>query len=134
MVSGDRPGTLERPEAVAGAGAAATLVVAGLGATFGTGAIDDGPVMCPFRAATGLPCPFCGLTRSVYALGDGDLAHSLELSPLGIPAVVLAIVALALLLAARSGRLDVALPRAAGPAVVALVAISWATQLDRAVT
>ena len=34
-------------------------------------------VICPFRAATGLPCPFCGATRAfVYFFnGDGRFLH-----------------------------------------------------------
>ncbi|MEJ2282716.1 MAG: DUF2752 domain-containing protein [Desulfobacterales bacterium] len=27
---------------------------------------------CPFLTITGLPCPFCGLTRSIWAISAGD--------------------------------------------------------------
>ncbi|MCF7675674.1 MAG: DUF2752 domain-containing protein [Akkermansiaceae bacterium] len=33
---------------------------------------------CPWRAATGLPCPGCGMTRSALSLLRGDLAGSLR--------------------------------------------------------
>lgn len=31
-------------------------------------------IVCPFRAATGLPCPFCGTTRAALYLLQGDPA------------------------------------------------------------
>ena len=51
----------------------------------------SGPIICPFRLVTGLPCPGCGTTRSVAALLDGRLADSLSFNPLGIvfPSAVL---------------------------------------------
>jgi hypothetical protein len=36
----------------------------------------SGPVLCPFRLATGLPCPGCGLTRSFVAMGHGDVREA----------------------------------------------------------
>jgi hypothetical protein len=91
----------------------------------------NGPVMCPFRLATGLPCPFCGMTRSLVALGQGRLDASFDLSPLGpfIPLVALAAGAAAMTALARG--------RAARwpPWVLALGALllagSWGLQLAR---
>jgi len=37
---------------------------------------------CLFRAATGIPCPSCGTTRSLVHLAHGDIAGSLILNPL----------------------------------------------------
>ena len=45
--------------------------------------IEDGPVLCPFRRVTGLPCPSCGLTRSWVAAADLRLGESLAYHPLG---------------------------------------------------
>lgn len=50
-----------------------------------------GPVLCPFRLLTGLPCPGCGLTRSLVCLLHGDLATSVAFHPLG-PLVALALI------------------------------------------
>jgi len=77
---------------------------------------------CPLRALTGLPCPFCGMTRSVTAAVHGDLGRALLLSPAGIVTVVLALV---LVLAPR-------LPRAVVMPVWSIVAVlgaMWAYQL-----
>jgi hypothetical protein len=49
--------------------------------------LTDGPSFCPFKIATGLPCPGCGMTRSVVALLHGDLGASLFFHPLGIVVV-----------------------------------------------
>jgi hypothetical protein len=37
---------------------------------------------CVFKTITGLPCPTCGLTRTVIALSRGDLDRALFLNPL----------------------------------------------------
>ena len=60
---------------------------------------------CPLRTVTGVPCPFCGMTRSVTAAVHGDLVHSLVLNPAGIVFVVLAV---ALLLGWRLRRITYA--------------------------
>ncbi len=40
-------------------------------------------IICPFLTATGLPCPFCGLTRSLLSLSQGELLRSFWYHPLG---------------------------------------------------
>ncbi|HEX5614778.1 MAG TPA: DUF2752 domain-containing protein [Acidimicrobiia bacterium] len=65
------------------------------------------PLVCPLRATTGIPCPFCGMTRAVTAAVRGDVAASLRYNPGGIVLVVLAIAVLVapLLLRDRGVRL-----------------------------
>lgn len=48
-----------------------------------------GPVLCPSRWVTGLPCPGCGLSRSVSCAVRGMWAASFGHHPFGIPVVVL---------------------------------------------
>jgi len=44
----------------------------------------DIPVFsCPFYSITTLPCPFCGITRSVAYMVRGNLAESFHVHPLG---------------------------------------------------
>lgn len=42
------------------------------------------PDTCTFHNLTGLPCPGCGLTRSLVAAAHGDLAGSLTFHRLGL--------------------------------------------------
>ncbi len=47
---------------------------------------------CPLLALTGIACPFCGGTRAVHAIGQGDLGAALGFNPLvvvGIPVFLL---------------------------------------------
>jgi Protein of unknown function (DUF2752) len=83
-------------------------------------------VLCPLRAVTGVPCPFCGMTRSVAALGRGDLGDSLTFNPGGI---VLVAVAVLLIVAWRWRR--VAIP---AWGVAAFFAVLWAYQLFKYTT
>jgi hypothetical protein len=39
------------------------------------------PTLCLLRALTGLPCPACGGTTAMVALGRGDLLAALRASP-----------------------------------------------------
>jgi len=57
--------------------------------------LTAGPSFCPFKVMTGLPCPGCGMTRSVVALLHGDATTSFYFHPLGVP-LVLVVVLLAL--------------------------------------
>jgi len=44
-----------------------------------------GPILCPFRLATGLPCPGCGMTRGFCAMARGDLPAAVSWNPLSLP-------------------------------------------------
>lgn len=55
------------------------------------------PSWCLFERATGMPCPFCGLTRSVACALEGDFLLSLRFHPLGIASLLLAFAAAILL-------------------------------------
>lgn len=39
---------------------------------------------CMFKAATGLDCIGCGVTRALHALAHGDLMRALEMNPLAV--------------------------------------------------
>ena len=52
------------------------------------------PLVCPLRAITGIPCPFCGMTRACVAAVHGHIGASLSFNPGGVLIVLLAITAL----------------------------------------
>jgi hypothetical protein len=52
------------------------------------------PGVCPLRAATGLPCPLCGMTRACMTAVHGHLERSLAFNPAGVLVVLAAVVAL----------------------------------------
>ena len=115
---------------------AAALCAASVGAACAGAITHDGPhgpVLCPFRLATGLPCPFCGLTRSLFALGRGDLHASVGFSPIGPLALVLAVVLLPLTVRAIASRRGIRWPRPALLAGAWAVAASWIFQLSKGV-
>lgn len=43
---------------------------------------------CAFKTITGLPCPTCGVTRTVIALSRGDIARGVAMNPLAALACV----------------------------------------------
>lgn len=45
--------------------------------------VSAGPTLCPFRLATGRPCPTCGMTRSWSSFAHLRLRDSLSFHPLG---------------------------------------------------
>ena len=83
-------------------------------------------VLCPLRRATGVPCPFCGMTRAVTSAVHGDIGASLFFNPGGLLVIALAI----LLLVAWRWR------RAVVPAWAAITffAALWAYQLFKYAT
>ncbi|MDQ1477729.1 MAG: hypothetical protein QOE62_2958 [Actinomycetota bacterium] len=50
--------------------------------------------VCPLRAATGIPCPLCGMTRACIAAVHGHLGASLAFNPAGLLVIALALAAL----------------------------------------
>lgn len=102
------------------------LAAAGaLGAAFviSPAQVEDGPIICPLRRLTGLPCPGCGLTRSWVHLAHGQIGESLAAHPFGAVAALAAValvatVALALVRRAPLPDLDSVVRR---PSVVAVV-------------
>ena len=95
---------------------AAGAVPLALGAALPTSLLD-GPVLCPFRALTGLPCPLCGATRAFVLFGHGDGRWASY-------GAVWVVVALSLVVVALSRRPRV--PLWAGAATSAAVAWAWA--------
>ncbi|KNX39578.1 hypothetical protein VV01_17955 [Luteipulveratus halotolerans] len=87
-------------------------------------AAGSGPVLCPFRRLTGLPCPGCGLTRSWVDTAHGHLGSAFELNPFGPITFALAVAAVLMVLLRRpwptvSGRLAVVVGVLAGVALAA---------------
>jgi hypothetical protein len=91
---------------------------------------------CPFRALTGLPCPFCGTTRSVVMFIHGDSSF-LSYNPfwviVGLAAIVLGLIGAARELCGRPAlpkrlKLFFSGPRLAG-ATALLLASAWTVAL-----
>ncbi len=77
--------TVSHPHGVAPAGTRRNWLLlaplAGLIAIF-TVPFGPAPTICPFALITGIPCPGCGLTRAVVALGHGDIGSAVAFHPL----------------------------------------------------
>lgn len=65
------------------------------------------PPQCLVRAATGVPCPLCGMTTGVLATLDGRLADAVAANP-AAPVLVLAVVIALVVRFAGRGRVAAA--------------------------
>ncbi|MCF8569522.1 DUF2752 domain-containing protein [Gordonia sp. HY002] len=83
-------GTVRVAESTVLASIGAAAVVAA--ACIPVSAVEDGPVICPFRHLTGLPCPGCGLTRAFVYTMHGDFSAAVTAHAFGPFVVVLAVV------------------------------------------
>ena len=61
---------------------------------------------CPMLTVTGVPCPMCGMTRSVRSFSVGDIDASIRYQPFGIIAAVVGIGVLALWATPTSRRIS----------------------------
>ena len=98
------------------------LLIAGGCLPFAAGALlgeGGGGLPCPFRTATGLPCPLCGASRAFALAARGDAAF-LDYNAVWVAAAVLAV------LAGLAGRLRTANPVLA---VTVLMLLGWAYAL-----
>jgi hypothetical protein len=99
----------------------ATTGTAALGAAGILSTSFAGAPTCLLVAATGVPCPFCGLTHGVAELGAGHVAAAVALHPLAPLAALLALAVPIALLRRRALTLS--------PAVIAglaaIVALTW---------
>ena len=96
------------PRRQAGPAATVGLAAAGLAALAVACAVsperaESGPVLCPFRLATGLPCPGCGLTRSWVFIAHGDFGAALRVNPFGYLTMAAAVALIAVVTAAVLG-------------------------------
>lgn len=87
-------------------------------------------LICPFRAATGLPCPLCGSTRAVLLAVQGD-PRFLDFNAVMVVVVAVFAVLWALRLTGRGVALRAALPRGRPLAAVwvGVLALAWAWAL-----
>lgn len=111
------------------------VLLASLAAVVAMVAVPDmRPVLlCPLKRGTGIPCPTCGMTRSLLALCEGEVLDALRLHPLTPPLALGAVlyVPYALIVStAGSSRLRVSVSdveaKAVRIAVVTTVALLWA--------
>jgi hypothetical protein len=94
------PASRPRPAATEWIAAGGSAALAGAFVLSPDG-IDDGPVICPFRLLTGLPCPGCGLTRSWVHLAHGQWRDSFLANPFGVVLVALLVALVAAVVIAR---------------------------------
>lgn len=57
-----------------------------------SGALAQGPVVCPLRSSTGIPCAGCGMTRAACALAHGNVDAATRLNAASVPFALLAAV------------------------------------------
>jgi hypothetical protein len=102
-----RSADLGSAEPLRQSGAAATLGLAGAAAAalsiacaISPARVESGPVVCPFRLATGLPCPGCGLTRSWVFIAHGDVGAAVGANPFGFVTMAAAVALIAVVMTA----------------------------------
>ena len=106
----------------------------GTAAALDPATIADGPIICPIRSLTGLPCPACGLTRSWVFATHGQWTDAVTANAFGVPLLVAALVAALAAVVWRvcdrpTPRLEALLRRPAAIAVFVLWAVYGAVRM-----
>lgn len=96
LTRGNAPYGLPPSAVIAGA----ALLSLGL-LTAGISRNATGPVTCPLRAVTGLPCPTCGMVRVTGQVMRGEIGDALRTNPFDTMTLLLGVPMAALLLAAN---------------------------------
>jgi hypothetical protein len=97
-------------------------------------AVDGPALVCPFRAATGLPCPLCGGTRAIALAAHGDtrfLSYGAVWALVALIAAVAGVVGLVIVWSRRVRLPDVS-ARGWLAASATVVALAWAYALAHA--
>ncbi|WP_088893259.1 DUF2752 domain-containing protein [Leptolyngbya ohadii] len=55
-----------------------------LGAVFYNHGYRISWLVCPLRSLTGIPCPFCGMTRSLMAAARGNFVEAIDYHAFGV--------------------------------------------------
>jgi hypothetical protein len=88
---------------------------------------------CLFRLLTGIPCPGCGMTRSLMALWRGDLLTSFRYHPLGPPLFLACLFLLMALLLRRLPKLAPETQRRLWTGIGALLIGVWLVRFGFAI-
>ena len=95
---------------------------------------DSDNVLCALRAATGVPCPLCGMSRAFISISHGEFARAVSFHPLSPFAYAAGVILTMLMIGELSGSKR-ASPRLLGRplrlvAICAVIfAIYWAVRL-----
>ena len=54
--------------------------------------LREAPVACLVKNISGIPCPSCGVTRSLILLGSGSFQEAMLMNPLGFLAAIALII------------------------------------------
>ena len=89
-------------------------------------------LVCPYRRLTGMPCPLCGLTRALCAIGHGQFRRAVELHAVSPLIFALFVWGLAASLAQMRGWLPpqpASLQRRIFAALLVLLLMNWLWRL-----
>lgn len=89
--------------------------------------------VCVFHRLFHVPCPGCGLTRSIMALLHGDVIRSITYNFLGIPIVLITVITFVLLITGKGKALRAWLQKhraVLNVLATALMIIAWIHNLN----